>query len=275
MILWIILACILGLSIFLYLKFKKKTKMPANSMISIRPEYTHKLDVATRYGAVWQESILNVASSVGLPYVDLYKENATATNFFSSLESQDPLLVNIFGHGNYNLIVCQDEELLLRGGINTNVLAGRVVYDLSCQAGRDLANHAISEGCISFLGYNEDFIFAISEGSHPDCGMDNPLADEVAKGFFESHNTAPISYIQGKELADTYYDSQARFNYWINVWNSIDSQVAGFLLWDRDHQVMKPTVTIPIGLKLFPLIFAFVPLLIIPLSKHLKKLKLL
>ena len=74
--------------------------MPTNSMLSIRPDY----EIATRYGAAWQTNILDVANSVGFSYNDLYKENATGNNFFSGIESQDPLLVNIFGHGNYNVI---------------------------------------------------------------------------------------------------------------------------------------------------------------------------
>jgi len=74
--------------------------MPTNSLVSIRPDY----ELVTRYGAAWETQILNAASSAGLPTTDLYANNATATNFFSSLESQDPILVNLFGHGDYNLI---------------------------------------------------------------------------------------------------------------------------------------------------------------------------
>ena len=244
--------------------------MPNNSMISIRPDY----EIATRYGSAWQTYILNAADNVGLPYTDFYGDNANSANFFSGIESQDPILVNIFGHGNYNLIACQNGEYLLQGGVNTNMLAGRVVYDLSCRAGRDLGDIAVSEGCVSFLGYDEDFIFVIVGGSHPDGGMSNPLADEVSRGFFEAHNIAPISFIQGRTTADSYYDSQDVFDYWINVWNEIDSQVAGFLVWDKDHQVIKPSVG-PAPGGLLPVMLMFAPLLLIPIlkSKHLKKLK--
>ena len=174
-------------------------------------------------------------------------------------------------------IVAQNEELLLQGGFNTNVLAERVVFNLSCRAGRDLANAAISEGCISFLGYDEDFIFVITSGNHADGGMIDSLSDEAVRGFFESHNIAPISYIQGASLADSYYSSQDVFNYWIEVWNAIDSQVAGLLVWDRDHQIMKPTIPsrLEAAPKLFPLVVAFAPLLLIPITKGLKKLNTL
>ena len=239
--------------------------MPTNSMLSIRPDY----ELATRYGAAWQGLITDVANSVGLPIIDLYGDSATGSNFFSAIESQDPAIVNIFGHGNYNIIAGQHDEIYLQGGVNTNVLAGRVVYDLSCRAGRDLADHAISEGCISFLGYNEDFIFIVTGGDHPDGGMSNPLADEASRGFFESHNSAPISYLKGSTISASYSSSQNRFNYWIEVWNAIDSQVAGFLVWDRDHQVMKPSVG-PAPGGLLPVLLMFVPLLLIVPWKKFK-----
>ena len=233
-------------------------------MLSIRPDY----EIATRYGAAWQTQILDATT---LPVVDLYGDGATGSNFFSAIESQDPAIVNIFGHGNYNVIAAQHDEIYLQGGVNTNILAGRVVYDLSCRAGRDLANHAVSEGCISFLGYNEDFIFIVTGGDHPDGGMSNPLADEASRGFFESHNSAPISYLKGSTISASYYASQDSFNYWINVWNAIDSQVAGFLVWDRDHQVMKPAVG-PAPGGLLPVLLMFAPLLLIPILRKKKKI---
>jgi len=238
--------------------------MPTNSMLSIRPSY----ELATRYGSAWQTLILDAAR---VPVVDLYGPEATGSNFFSAIETQDPAIVNIFGHGNYNIIACQNNEIYLQGGINTNVLSGRVVYDLSCRAGRDLADHAISEGCISFLGYNEDFIFIVTRGNHPDGGMSNPLADEAARGFFESHNYAPISYLKGSTISTSYSSSQNRFNYWIEVWNAIDSQVAGLLVWDRDHQVLKPTPTpTPAPGGLLPVLLMFAPLLLIVPWKKFK-----
>lgn len=244
--------------------------MPENSLLSIRPDY----ELATRYGAAWQAHILDVASTANLPTTDLYGESATATNFFNAIETSDPLIVNIFGHGNYNIIVAQYGELLLQGCTNDEVLAERVIYDLSCRSGRDLASSSISKGAISFLGYDEDFIFAITEGNHSDGGMDNPLEDETSRGFFESHNIAPITYIQGANLPDSYWNSQDKFNYWIEVWNEIDSQVAGFLMWDRDHQVMKPYIEKKFAVKKSsPLLLAFAPLFMIPITKHLKKIK--
>ena len=100
--------------------------MPTQSAIFLRPDY----ELVTRYGAAWQTPILNATSTRGLPYIDLYGSDATRTNFEQSLTTQDPILVNIMGHGNYNLIACQNGETLLQGGVNTNILAGRIVYNL-------------------------------------------------------------------------------------------------------------------------------------------------
>jgi len=154
--------------------------------------------------------------------------------------------------------------------VNDDVLAGRVIYDLSCRSGRDLGASAINQGAISFLGYTEDFWICLTNGEHPDTGMLDPLQDETARGFLESHNIAPISYINGSEIVDSYYASQNKFNYWISVWESIDTNVASYLMWNRDYQILHPfmpTPTVKAGVS--PLI-AFVPLLLVPLITKLK-----
>ena len=234
--------------------------MPTNSMLNIGPSY----ELVTRIGAAWQTPILNAANATGLPTTDLYGSNATATNFFSSIETEDPILINILGHGNYDLIVCQDNELLLQSGVNDDILAERVVYDLSCRSGRDLGASAYANGAISFLGYTEDFWVNFSHGEHPDGGMLDPLQDEVARGFFESHNASIISYINGSTITDSYYVSQSTSDYWIGVWEAIDTLVAADLMWDRDHQILHPSAgPAPAG-GIAPLLLAFVPLLLIP-----------
>jgi len=240
--------------------------MPTNSILSIRPDY----ELVTRYAASWMIQVLNAST---IPVVDLYESQATASNFFNALETQDPLVVNILGHGGYNIITCQNDEALLREGINTNVLVERVVYDLSCRAGRDLGRTAFNEGAISFLGYREDFWMCYSNGNHSDGGMVNPLADEVSRGFFESHNIAPISYLQGSTVSDSYYASQNKSNYWINVWEQIDSQVAALLVWNRDYQVLHGEGAPVPGAGIGPALLMFAPLLLIPILKKKKKFK--
>jgi len=236
--------------------------MPTNQMLSITPNY----ELVTRYAASFGTQILNAASTRGLPYVDLYGSNATRANFEQAIATQDPILVNIMGHGNYNSIACQNDETLLQGGYNTNILVGRIVYNLSCQAGRDLGRTAVSEGAISFLGYSEDFWISYTYGNHADGGMVNPLADEVAKGFFESHNAAPISYINGSTIPNSYSSSQSTSNYWINVWEQIDSQVASLLVWNRDYQVLHTGELLPTP-SILPALLMFTPLLLVPVLK--------
>ena len=240
--------------------------MPSNSLISTRPNF----ELVTRYGASWMIPVLNASNGSGIPTIDLYGNEATATNFFSNIEAQDPFLVNLMGHGNYNLITGQNGETLLVGGVNDESLAGRVIYALSCRAGRDLGASAVSKGAVSFLGYTEDFFVGMTEGGHPDGGMLEPLQDEVARAFFESHNVAPISYINGSTTINSYYASQKRFNYWINVWENVDSGVASLLMWNRDHQILHPFGPAPPTGKLLPVLAMFAPLLLIPLSKKFK-----
>ena len=245
--------------------------MPTNINLVIRPSYKDEYDI-TRYGAAFFSQITSASYNKGIPVTDLLAGNATSANFFSSIEADDPGLVNVFGHGWWNLITCQNDEIMLESGINTNVLANRVVFALSCMAGRDLASVAINEGCLAFLGYDESFYLIVD--TRVPAGQE--LTDELARGFFEAHNAAPIAYINGAIPVDSFYASQNSFNHWIQTWEAIDSNVAAFLVWNRDHQVLKTIegvfepITAP---KLLPIVLALAPLALIPLWKHLKKTK--
>ena len=238
--------------------------MPEQSALFFRPDY----DLVTRYGAAWQTPII---SASGMPVTDLYADDATRSNFEQTIATNDPILVNIMGHGNYNLIAGQNGETLLQSGVNDNILAGRVVYNLSCQSGRGLGASAFNKGAISFLGYTEDFWICYTTGNHADGGMPNPLADELARGFFESHNIAPISYLQGSTIPASYSNSQSTSDYWINVWEQIDTQVAALLVWNKDYQILhyagEPDEPVTPTAKILPALLMFAPLLLIPVLK--------
>ena len=236
--------------------------MPTNSLVLIRPAY----ELVTRYGAAWQLPILNTSSQVGMANTDLYGTDATRLNFEQAIASSDPILVSIMGHGDRDIIACQDGEILLQSGVNDEILAGRVVYDLSCRSGGGLGYSALALGAVSFLGYTEDFWICYTTGNHADGGMSNPLDDELARGFFESHNKAPISYIQGSTIPASYSASQSTSNYWINVWEQMDSQVAALLVWNRDYQILhfEGELEAP---SILPALLMFAPLLLIPVLK--------
>ena len=209
--------------------------MPTNRMLNFRPSY----EPVTRYAAAYQAQVLGAARSAGLPTTDLHATNATLQNFENILRTQDPLLINISGHGQDNYMTGQGGQPLLSPA-NANLMDGRVVYDLSCLSGRGLGPAVVNAGAISFLGYDENFwLVQMIEG-----GIANPLNDEFAKGFFESHNAAPIAFIRGRSILRSYQISQDSFNTWIQAWENVDSAdailIAGYLLWDRDHQVLIP-----------------------------------
>ena len=130
--------------------------------------------------------------------------------------------------------------------------------------------------CISFLGYDEVFWIVYLGGKE---GLDNPLVDRLARSYFESHNAAPIAYINGHSILDSYQISQNTFNNWIQEWEQKDSQVAAYIMHDRDHQVLIPEVPIepkrPIPKKPIPIaplvIFAGIEVLAIAILLTLIK----
>jgi len=209
--------------------------MPKNRMLNLRPSY----ELVTRYCAAYQNQVLSAARTAGLAYNDLHGITATRTNFENMIKEQDPLLVNISGHGAPDYMTGQNGEYLL-GLANAKLMNGRVVYDLSCNSGAVLGPSTINYGAVSFLGYDVPF-WLVSVGEE---GLANPLEDEFAKGFFESHNSAPIAFIRGRSILRSYQISQDTFTTWIQAWENVDSadavMIASYLIWDRDHQVLHP-----------------------------------
>ena len=57
--------------------------MPTNTLLQITPSY----ELVTRYASAWMTNIVNAANSAGILTTDLYGSDATATNFFSNIES--------------------------------------------------------------------------------------------------------------------------------------------------------------------------------------------
>jgi len=241
--------------------------MTNTNLLCITPDYNDGTG-ATYIGAAWLRFLIDEeAKKVNLPFLDLYKEQATKTNFETEMQRQDPLLVHLFGHGNYNLITCQNGQILLTGCTNDQILAERVVYVLSCKCGRDLGLSAVRKGAFSFLGYKENFTFDTLNVPYP---PGDPLTDKVAEAFFRSHAAAIISYIHGNSVRKSYADSQHVFNYWIPIIEDIDPLYAADLVWDRDHQVLnigeiEPPI-LPGKIKIAPLLL-FAGLLLIPLLR--------
>lgn len=149
-------------------------------------------DQTTRYISAWAELTLESLKSNKLKFIPLVKGKATQSIFQSMCEKHKPSLVFLNGHGGPDAVCGQNNEVLLKAGENDVVLAGSVVYALSCSSAKLLGPSAVSNGTRAYIGYTEDFIFFISPDKRT-----KPREDKTAEKFLAPANHVIISLAKG------------------------------------------------------------------------------
>lgn len=207
--------------------------MPQNNVVvCARSDY----EEVTHYGAYWLSFAVDDARRRGLLIEDLLGPEATADNFRIAITTLDPALVYGMGHGNSNVFTLQNQEYALVACTNDQLLAGRVVYLLSCVTGAGLGPSAVGKGCLAYMGYDQDFSFIIEDPY-------NPASDRYTNGGFRQGGIEPILSLQaGKTAGEAFERTLAVFNQWIDYWSkSSDSQASlcvANLAHDRDCLVL-------------------------------------
>lgn len=185
-----------------------------------RPDYeatTHVLFVGTK-------KILKKSRELGVKTVSLDKNKANLVNFNKAMEDKRVGLINFNGHGQANLIVGQDDQLLVEVGFNEKILAGKIIYCLACQAGKKLGPAAVQAGTKAFMGYDEDFIFL----------------EQMADWFLPPSNCLVEALLTGKSSGEAYELSQQAFQQNIQALLTSEakrSYAVPYLVWDKKHQV--------------------------------------
>lgn len=202
-------------------------------MIVTRPEH----DIATKYLTCWSEAILNEASAHGVRFIDLRKKKATRKELEGRIKKLNPKLLVLHGHGNEGCVTGHDNEVLIRAGDNSDLLANRITYAVSCDAARYLGAEAASNSDTTFIGYDDKFVV-----SHRQDRLHRPLDDDRAKPFMEMSNQIAISLIKGHSCDEAHRRSkeigEAHFRKLIASPSDPDALMdARNLWWDLKHQV--------------------------------------
>lgn len=202
------------------------------TVLFFRPNY----ELATKYLSAYAGRIVDEAVSLGYNVVDLYGVDATKEKFEEALTLHDPFIVGLFGHGNYNLLVGQDNVEVLRACTNDQILGEREVLALSCRTGATLGPSARDKTCAAYYGWQEDFTFWVDES------VENPLEDPYAAPFFESGLTPMHILLNGGSLFDAYDKTVETFNSWIAYWRAsadpLAPEIITQLYWDRDNFIL-------------------------------------
>lgn len=207
--------------------------MPEQGAILLaRPDF----DPATLYGAYWIGVVGSKARQLGWQVTDLYKKEASSSNFRGGIEQQDPIFVHGVGHGNETMYSVEDEEITLTACQDDQIMKDRIVYLLSCRTAVELGPSMVSKGCFAYLGYRVDFTWIIMPPY-------DPPTDMYGLSFMAATNAIAISILEGKTALTAYKKGVEIFNKEIDKWSKSEdveaSEMVHWLTWDRDGLVLR------------------------------------
>jgi len=171
-------------------------------MLITRPNH----DITTDYLYFWSINLIDFANKVGLSIVDLSKKRANFKEFISVIKKVKPKLIVINGHGDESSITGYNNEILLDLRSDLKLLRDKIVYARSCSSAEKLGRKSIKEGCRAYLGYDDDFVFMVSEDK-----ITRPLEDKVAGLFLEPANYLVILLLKGHSAHEANRRSKERY----------------------------------------------------------------
>jgi len=107
-----------------------------------RPEH----DDTTHYLSNWSKETIKLAEERGGKVLDLHGERANKSEFESKMKKFSPNIVMLNGHGNIDLVMGHQNQILLKAGLNEDLLNSKIVYALSCKSAKVLGPKSIQAG---------------------------------------------------------------------------------------------------------------------------------
>jgi len=202
-------------------------------MLITRPNH----DITTNYLYLWSRVIIECAEKFKKDIVDLVGKRANRKEFNSIVKKVNPGLLFLNGHGDEETVTGFDNEPLVKLSENLDVLSGKIVYARSCSSAKRLGREAVKNGCRAYLGYDDDFVFMVSDDY-----ILRPLMDKIAEIFLKPSNQIAISLIKGNTAGEA--DAKSKELFKKNIQQLMVSTVPKeqkdlipYLLWDYNHQV--------------------------------------
>lgn len=196
-----------------------------------RPEH----DATTYYLSQWAKGTIEYARRKGIKVIDLHRQRARKQEVKSLLESQCPKLVVFNGHGDDDDVRGHNNEPLITAGQNESLLASKIVYAISCSSAKSLGPKSVSAGAISYIGYDDDFIFLYEPAK-----FSRPLQDETARFFLEPSRLFVESLIKGNSVVEARKKCENMLKDTIKGLlggNQSDPGLTRYLWWDLKHFV--------------------------------------
>lgn len=202
-------------------------------MIITRPNH----DNTTNYLFMWSKHILNFAKEVNIRIVDVSGKKVTKKVLESYIKKIKPIFIMINGHGNNDCVYGQNDEELVRKGVNETVFKDTVVYARSCSSASGLGHACATNVNTTYIGYTGDFWFMFEEDK-----LFHPLEDQTAEKFLESSNYVAISLLKGFTAHEANKRSKDIMKQQIlkmlaSTASSDAQSMLPLMIWNYNHQV--------------------------------------
>lgn len=161
-------------------------------------------DDATSYLSYFSRDIIDEATAKLLKVKKITDEKLNEKDFSQILKKLDYNLIILNGHGSADSVFGFKNNIILQVGRNESLLAERLVYARSCNAGLILGPACMKNnknGC--FIGYSLPFVFYMDEK-----WSTKPSNDKVAALFIQPSNLIPISFIKGNSALEAHSNSK-------------------------------------------------------------------
>ncbi len=191
-----------------------------------RPDY----ESVTKYLSALAKQLIREAAWKVIDVVDLFGRKANKIELEGRLKKMQPSLVVLTGHGGEDFVTGQDDEILVRAGVNSEILSGMITYAVSCQSAERLGQEVGSYPDTCYIGYEKKFSFLHSHGY-----FQNPEADPVALPFIEFSNQIVRSLLKGHSTHESVERAKnVGQNYLQELESSLsdpDKRMSAALLW--------------------------------------------
>lgn len=200
------------------------------------------------YGKAWYQRVIDELEARQIPYV-LIEDAVTRKKLEDAIKKHDPNLVLGFGHGYSNILLGDFSEMFYNYPVimakpgradtaristpldNVDILSNSVFYSLSCNLGKELLPEAVREDATSAAGYDDEYIWLVTEGVEP-------ARDPRAEPFGIAGTEFALALVQGESVERAKERTVQKFDELIQKYeggNLYSREMVKWLMWNRDH----------------------------------------
>lgn len=210
-------------------------------------------DLPTIYLSSWLETLIAEARLIGTQVLRLQGPISEA-DLVSSIQSFQPEMVFIAGHGSPSVITTANLVPLLQACTNDQILSGRSVYYISCLTGQQLVPSTVSKNAVGAAGFTSEFTWVVAPWFTVD-------QDPYAKPFERLVVEPALELLKGNGYRG-WYDRLQRVadeeeNRWLQIDDPMAAQVVLYLRQNAGSATfVSATEEPPEGLDLSTLVLA-------------------